>query len=224
MPFWRGEQAGRPLELGRAVGRLQRELAALDDEGAVQRLIGAHACDERAARGLVDYLREQERATGVLPTDRTIVVERFRDEIGDWRLCVLSPFGARVHAPWALALRALLREHYGIETHALWSDDGIIVHLPDADAMPPDDLVAIDPAVVEDLVVGELGGSSLFGARFRESAARALLIPRRRPGQRTPLWQQRLARPVAAHRWQSATAPFPSCSRPIASSSPTIST
>ena len=192
IPFWRGEQAGRPLELGRAVGRLQRELAALDDASAVQRLMGAHACDERAAQALVDYLREQERATGVLPTDRTIVVERFRDEIGDWRLCVLSPFGARVHAPWALALRALLRERYGIETHALWSDDGIIVHLPDADALPPDDLIAIDPATVEDLVVGELGGSSLFGARFRENAARALLIPRRRPGQRTPLWQQRL--------------------------------
>ena len=140
----------------------------------------------------MEYLREQETATGVLPSDRTIVVERFRDEIGDWRLCVLSPFGARVHAPWGLALRALLREQHGIETHALWSDDGIILHLPDADALPPDELVAIDPERIEDLVVGELGGSSLFGARFRESAARALLIPRRRPGQRTPLWQQRL--------------------------------
>ena len=192
VPFWKGEQAGRPVELGRAVGRLQRELAALDDEGAVQRLIGLHACDERAAHTLVEYLREQELATGVLPSDRTIVVERFRDEIGDWRLCVLSPFGARVHAPWGLALRALLREQHGIETHALWSDDGIILHLPDADALPPDELVAIDPDRIEDLVVGELGGSSLFGARFRESAARALLIPRRRPGQRTPLWQQRL--------------------------------
>ena len=105
---------------------------------------------------------------------------------------MLSPFGARVHAPWALALRALLREQHGIETHALWSDDGIILHLPDADALPPDELIAIDPERLEDLVVGELGGSSLFGARFRESAARALLIPRRRPGQRTPLWQQRL--------------------------------
>ena len=192
VPFWKGEQAGRPLELGRAVGRLQRELAALDDESAVQRLTGLHACDERAARTLVEYLREQELATGVLPSDRTIVVERFRDEIGDWRLCMLSPFGARVHAPWGLALRALLREQHGIETHALWSDDGIILHLPDADALPPDELVAIDPERIEDLVVGELGGSSLFGARFRESAARALLIPRRRPGQRTPLWQQRL--------------------------------
>ncbi len=192
VPFWKGEQAGRPLELGRAVGRLQRELAALDDESAVARLTSLHACDERAARTLVEYLREQETATGVLPSDRTIVVERFRDEIGDWRLCVLSPFGARVHAPWGLALRALLREQHGIETHALWSDDGIILHLPDADALPPDELVAIDPERIEDLVVGELGGSSLFGARFRESAARALLIPRRRPGQRTPLWQQRL--------------------------------
>ena len=198
VPFWKGEQAGRPVELGRAVGRLQRELAALDDESAMQRLTGLHACDERAARTLVEYLREQERATGVLPSDRTIVVERFRDEIGDWRLCILSPFGARVHAPWGLALRALLREQHGIETHALWSDDGIILHLPDADSLPPDELVAIDPDRIEDLVVGELGGSSLFGARFRESAARALLIPRRRPGPAHAALAAAAARAVAA--------------------------
>ena len=111
----------------------------------MQRLIGLHACDPRAARTLVEFMREQERATGVVPSDRTIVVERFRDEIGDWRLCILSPFGARVHAPWALALRALLREQHGIETQALWSDDGIIIHLPDTESLPPDELVALDP-------------------------------------------------------------------------------
>ena len=137
-------------------------------------------------------MRDQERATGVVPSDRTIVVERFRDEIGDWRLCILSPFGGRVHAPWALALGAELRRATGLDVQALWSDDGIIVHLPDTDAPPDAELVALDPETVEDIVVGELGGSALYGARFRENAARALLIPRRRPGQRTPLWQQRL--------------------------------
>src|ERR671935_254880 len=131
-------------------------------------------------------------ATGALPSDRTIVVERFRDEIGDWRLCILTPFGARVHAPWALALAARIRESLGLDANAIWSDDGVALHFPDADAPPPSDLVMIDPEEIEDLVVNEVGDSALFGARFRENAARALLIPRRRPDQRTPLWQQRL--------------------------------
>src|SRR4029079_1000313 len=192
VPFWKGDQAGRPLERGRAVGRLQRELAALDDESAVQRLMGLHACDERAAGTLVEYLREQETATGVLPSDRTIVVERFRDEIGDWRLCVLSPFGGRVHSAWALALSARIRDEHGLESDAIWSDDGIIVHLPDADEPPSADLLMIEPDAIEDMVVAELSSSALFGARFRENAARALLLPRAYPGKRTPLWQQRL--------------------------------
>ena len=126
------------------------------------------------------------------PSDRTIVVERFRDEIGDWRLCILTPFGARVHAPWALALAARLRESLGLEVNFIWSDDGIALHLPDADAPPLLEELLVGPDELEDLVVAELGGAALFGARFRENAARALLIPRRRPGQRTPLWQQRL--------------------------------
>src|SRR5918997_2996340 len=138
------------------------------------------------------FLREQEEATGALPSDRTVVVERFRDEIGDWRLCVLTPFGGRVHAPWSLALAARLRESLGLEVNAIWSDDGIALHLPDAGAPPPLDDVLVDPQEMEELVVTELGGTALFGARFRENAARAPLIPRRRPGQRTPLWQQRL--------------------------------
>jgi ATP-dependent Lhr-like helicase len=158
----------------------------------MRRLTGEHRLDERAAGNLLRYLREQEAATGVVPSDRTVVVERFRDEIGDWRLCVLTPFGGRVHAPWALALQARLRDAVGLEVTAIWSDDGIALHLPDAEAPPAPDEVLLDPETVEDLVVGELGGSALFGARFRENAARALLIPRRRPGQRTPLWQQRL--------------------------------
>ena len=119
------------------------------------------------------------------------MIERFRDEIGDWRVCILTPFGGRVHAPWALALAARLRESLGIDVQSIWSDDGIALHLPDADAPPSTDDLMIDPAEIEELVVGELAGSALFGARFRENAARALLIPRRRPGQRTPLWQQR---------------------------------
>jgi ATP-dependent helicase Lhr and Lhr-like helicase len=192
VPFWKGEGIGRPYELGEAIGRAGRELVALDDERAVRRLSEEHLLDERAAQNLLTYLREQEAATGALPSDRTIVVERFRDEIGDWRLCILTPFGGRVHAPWSLALAARLRESFGIEVNAIWSDDGIALHLADADSPPPLDEVLVDPDELEEIVVAEVGGTALFGARFRENAARALLIPRRRPGQRTPLWQQRL--------------------------------
>jgi ATP-dependent helicase Lhr and Lhr-like helicase len=192
VPFWKGEGVGRPFELGQAIGRTARELVGLDDKRAIERLTGQHSLDERAAQNLLTYLREQEEATRAIPSDRTVVVERFRDEIGDWRLCILTPFGGRVHAPWSLALAARLRESLGLEVNAIWSDDGIALHLPDADAPPPIDDVLIDPAELEELVVTELAGTALFGARFRENAARALLIPRRRPGQRTPLWQQRL--------------------------------
>jgi ATP-dependent Lhr-like helicase len=192
VPFWKGEGVGRPYELGAAIGEAARELVALDDETARTRLVGEHSLDQRAADNLMVFLREQEQATGAIPSDRTVVVERFRDEIGDWRLCVLTPFGGRVHAPWSLALAARLREALGLEVNAIWSDDGIALHLPDADSPPPLDDVLVDPEEMEELVISELGGTALFGARFRENAARALLIPRRRPGQRTPLWQQRL--------------------------------
>ena len=192
VPFWKGEGTGRPYELGEAIGRTARELAALADDAAVARLTSQHRLDARAAANLVTYLREQEQATGALPSDRTVVVERFRDEIGDWRLCILTPFGSRVHAPWSLALAARLRDSLGLEVNAIWSDDGIALHLPDAEAPPPTTDVLVSPGEVEDIVVQELAGSALFGSRFRENAGRALLIPRRRPGQRTPLWQQRL--------------------------------
>src|SRR5919198_1248152 len=192
VPFWKGEGVGRPYELGEAIGRASRELVALPEEKALARLATDHALDERAARNLLNFLGEQQAATTAVPSDRAVVVERFRDEIGDWRVCILTPFGARVHAPWALAIGARLRDSLGLEVSSLWSDDGIALHLPDADAPPPTDDVLVDPGEVEDLVVAELGGSALFGARFRENAARALLIPRRRPGERTPLWQQRL--------------------------------
>jgi len=192
VPFWKGEGVGRPYELGEAVGAVSRELAALPEAKAKAKLRNEHALDERAAQNLLQFLSEQAAATGALPSDRTVVVERFRDEIGDWRLCILTPFGARVHAPWALALAARVRESLGLDANAIWSDDGIAIHLPDADAPPPSDLVVIDPEEIEELVVNEVGDSALFGARFRENAARSLLIPRRRPDQRTPLWQQRL--------------------------------
>jgi ATP-dependent helicase Lhr and Lhr-like helicase len=188
VPFWKGDAVGRPRELGEAIGAFAR-WAVGQEPSALEREFDL---DGLAARNLVEYLREQESATRVVPSDRTIVIERFRDEIGDWRLCVLSPYGGRVHAAWGLALSAKIRDEYGLESDAIWSDDGIIVHLPDADEPPGSELVLIDPDELEDRVVGELGGSALFGARFRENAGRALLIPRAYPGRRTPLWQQRL--------------------------------
>ncbi|MDQ3778135.1 MAG: DEAD/DEAH box helicase, partial [Actinomycetota bacterium] len=192
IPFWKGEGPGRPYELGEAIGGASRELASLGDAQALERLQSEFSLDELAARNLLSFLREQEQATGAVPSDRTIVVERFRDEIGDWRVCILTPFGGRVHAPWALAVSARLQESHGVDAHVLWSDDGIALHFPDADAPPPTEQFLLEPEEVEDLVMAELAGSALFGARFRENAARALLIPRRRPGERTPLWQQRL--------------------------------
>ncbi len=188
VPFWKGDSIGRPKELGEAIGEFAR--TAVDE--TPEQLQKDYDLDERAANNLIEFLREQQQATRVIPSDRAIVVERFRDEIGDWRLCVLSPFGGRVHAAWALALSARIRDELGLESDAIHSDDGIIVHLPDADEPPGADLVLLEPDEIENLVVQELGASALFGARFRENAARALLIPRARPGKRTPLWQQRL--------------------------------
>ncbi|HEY4097301.1 MAG TPA: DEAD/DEAH box helicase, partial [Baekduia sp.] len=188
VPFWKGDAVGRPKELGREIGAFSRW--AVDQTAEL--LEADYDLDPLAARNLLDFLREQQAATRVIPSDRTIVVERFRDEIGDWRLCVLSPYGGRVHAAWALALSAKIRDELGLESDAIWSDDGIIVHLPDADEPPGADLVLLDPDDLEDRVVAELGSSALFGARFRENAGRALLIPRAYPGRRTPLWQQRL--------------------------------
>jgi ATP-dependent helicase Lhr and Lhr-like helicase len=191
VPFWKGEGVGRPYELGAKIGAASRELAALSDGRAAKQLTDTYHLDERAAKNLLAFLREQERSSA-LPTDRTIVVERFRDEIGDWRVCVLTPFGGRVHAPWSMALAARIRDALGLEVQSLWSDDGIALHFPDADAPPTLADLLFEPEEVEDLVVQEVGSTALFGARFRENASRALLIPRRRPGQRTPLWQQRL--------------------------------
>ncbi|MEU3409609.1 ATP-dependent helicase [Streptomyces sp. NPDC006670] len=215
LPFWKGDQLGRPLELGRAVGAFLRELGGLSEEDARLRLLAA-GLDAWAADNVLAYLAEQREACGHVPDDRTIVVERFRDELGDWRVVVHSPFGAQVHAPWALALGARLAEKYGMDAQVMHADDGIVLRLPDADllsmdldlldhdpARPPsfefDDEqaplgaadVAFDQGEVAQIVTDQVGGSALFASRFRECAARALLLPRRSPGKRTPLWQQR---------------------------------
>jgi len=191
MPFWRGEGPGRPVELGKAMGAMVRELRTMPRPKALERLVSAHHLDEWAAANLMGYLDEQAEATGVVADDRTIVVEKFRDEIGDWRVCIHTPFGARVNAPWAIALRYRLNELLGDEIELMWSDDGIILRLPESvDDISTDDL-ALDPDDARELVVSALSSTAMFASRFRESAARALLLPRRRVDQRTPLWQQR---------------------------------
>ncbi len=194
MPFWHGDAVGRPVELGRAIGAFLRELEPMPPEAAMSRVREDHALDELAARNLIAYLGEQREVTGALPTDRTILVERFRDELGDWRVALLTPFGGRVHAPWSMAIEARLREHHGVEVQTIWSDDGIAVRLPEGietDGSAVESALLIEPEQLEELLMAELGGSAMFAARFRENAARALLLPRRRPGQRTPLWMQR---------------------------------
>ncbi|MFI6863578.1 DEAD/DEAH box helicase [Streptomyces sp. NPDC050421] len=225
LPFWKGDQLGRPLELGRALGAFLRELGGLSPEDARQRLLAA-GLDTWAVDNVLSYIDEQRRACGHVPDDRTILVERFRDELGDWRVVVHSPFGAQVHAPWALALSARLAERYGMDAQVMHADDGIVLRLPDADMMgldlldfdpvqdtaqdpggatlPPANValdsdqppvgaadVAFDQGEIAQIVTEQVGGSALFASRFRECAARALLLPRRSPGKRTPLWQQR---------------------------------
>ena len=191
MPFWHGDRPGRPLELGRALGAFQREMRALDPAAALAELRETYALDQFAASNVLLYLAEQAESTGVVPDDRTVVVERFRDEIGDWRLCILSPFGTPVHAPWAMAIERRLVDKYGMSIEAMWGDDGIVIRLPEAAEEVPFDELMIDPDDIDELLMATLPQTSLFSARFRECAARALLLPRRRPDKRTPLWQQR---------------------------------
>jgi ATP-dependent Lhr-like helicase len=191
MPFWKGDSPGRPAELGRALGAFLRELSQATPEVAAARARAA-GLDGWGTENLLAYLAEQKAATHHLPDDRTILVERFRDELGDWRLVVHSPFGAPVNAPWALAIAARLRERSGLEVSSLHSDDGIVLRLPDTDAEPPGGEIAVfEPEEIESLVTAEVGSSALFASRFRECAARSLLLPRRDPRRRTPLWQQR---------------------------------
>ena len=192
LPFWKGDSPARPVELGVAFGGFVREVGSLPPEQAYERLSDS-GLDEFARRNLVSYLTEQQAATGALPTDTTVVFERFRDELGDWRVCVHCPLGSGVLTPWALAVEAAARERYGLEVQATATNDGMVLRVPDTSADPPGaDLIVLDPEQLEATVTDEVGGSALFAARFRECAARALLLPRRDPKSRSPLWQQRM--------------------------------
>jgi len=191
MPFWRADAAERTVPFGEQIGRLVREIGAMKPDAAVRKLTKDHDLDELAAKNFLQYLADQRDATGAVPDDRTIVVERVLDDLGDWRVCVLTPFGGRIHAPWAMAVTAKVRAELGIDVETMWSDDGFIVRFPDTEAPPAAELAIPDPDEVEQLVMRQLGASSMFAAKFREAAARALLLPRQRPDRRTPLWMQR---------------------------------
>jgi ATP-dependent Lhr-like helicase len=191
MPFWKADSAGRPLELGRQIGELVRTLRHMTPAGAIQRLVTHHDLDQQAAENLLRYLADQAAAAGVVPDDRTILIERCRDELGDWRICVLTPFGGRIHAPWAMAAVERARAETGLDIETMWTDDGFVVRFPDTEEPPDPNLMIPASDEVEALVVRQLGGTALFAAKFREAAARALLLPKRRPGGRSPLWMQR---------------------------------
>src|SRR4051812_6268356 len=190
LPFWKAPGPGRPAELGRKIGRFPRELRSQHRDEALEELQRDLGLDERAARNLIEYVDEQAE-TAAIPDDRTIVIERFRDELGDWRICVLTPWGSRVHAPWGLAIEARLTERFGPGAQVMWTDDGIVLRLPEAVETIPVEMLLFEPDEIADAVIEVLPGTPLFASVFREAAARALLLPRRRPGERTPLWQQR---------------------------------
>ncbi|HEY4752812.1 MAG TPA: hypothetical protein VIH37_05960, partial [Candidatus Limnocylindrales bacterium] len=191
MPFWKGDGPGRPLEFGRRIGSLVRELRALPKPAALTRLVAEHDLDPGAAENLMQFLDDQQDAAGAVPDDRTIVVERVKDELGDWRVCVLTPFGSRIHIPWAMAIAARIRAAGGPEVETLWGDDGFVLRFPETDEPPDPDWILVESRECMQLVLRQLGTTALFAGRFREAAGRALLLPRRRPDQRSPLWQLR---------------------------------
>ena len=191
MPFWKGDGPGRPLEFGHRIGALVRELRGLPRPAALTRLVSEHDLDLKAAENLLAFLDDQAAATAVVPDDRNIVIERCRDELGDWRVCVLTPFGSRIHIPWAMAISARIRAAGGPEVETLWSDDGFVLRFPDTDAPPDSDWILVEAAEASQLVLRQLGSTALFAGRFREAAGRALLLPRRRADARSPLWQLR---------------------------------
>jgi ATP-dependent Lhr-like helicase len=191
MPFWKGDGPGRPLEFGRRIGALVRELRALPKPAALTRLVADHDLDPGAAENLMQFLADQEAATDSVPDDRTVVIERCRDELGDWRVCVLTPFGSRIHIPWAMAVSARIRAAGGPEVETLWGDDGFVLRFPDTDEPPDPDWFLVESAEAMQLVLRQLGSTALFAGRFREAAGRALLLPRRRADARSPLWQLR---------------------------------
>jgi ATP-dependent helicase Lhr and Lhr-like helicase len=191
MPFWHGDGAGRPLEFGRRIGALVRELREVPRNVSVARLTQEHDLDPLAAENVLRYLADQELATVVVPDDQNIVIERVRDELGDWRVCVLTPFGSRIHAPWAMAVTAKVRANGGQDVETMWSEDGFVLRFPETDEAPSVEPILLEAEEAAELVLRQLGSTALFAAKFRESAARALLLPRRRADGRTPLWQQR---------------------------------
>ena len=186
MPFWHGDQAGRPLEFGRRIGALVRELREVPRNVAVARLTREHDLDPLAAENVLRYLADQELATVVVPDDQNIVIERVRDELGDWRVWVLTPFGSRIHAPWAMAVTAKVRANGGQDVETMWSEDGFVLRFPETDEAPSIEPILLEPGEAAELVLRQLGSTALFAAKFRESAARALLLPRRRADGRTP--------------------------------------
>ncbi|WP_263379857.1 Lhr family helicase [Granulicella paludicola] len=190
MPFWHGDRPGRPIEFGRRIGALVRELRAMPRNVAMTKLVSDHDLDEKAAENVLRYLVDQELATEQVPDDRTIVIERVRDELGDWRVCVLTPLGSRVHTPWAMAVSAKLKAA-GLDVETMWSEDGFVLRFPESDAPPDVDVLMMSPLEASELVMAQLGSTALFAAKFREASSRALLLPRRRAEGRTPLWQQR---------------------------------
>ena len=191
MPFWKGDGPGRPLEFGRRIGALVREMRALPKAAALTRLVAEHDLDPNAAENLLQFLADQAEATGIVPDDRNIVIERVRDELGDWRVCVLTPFGSRIHIPWAMAVSARIRAAGGPEVETIWGDDGFVLRFPDTDEPPDPDWFMVEANEAMQLVLRQLGSTALFAGRFREAAGRALLLPRRRADQRSPLWQLR---------------------------------
>ncbi|MBV9761943.1 MAG: DEAD/DEAH box helicase [Acidobacteriaceae bacterium] len=191
MPFWHGDTAGRPSEFGEKIGEMTRELMQLPRPVAYTRLIEDHSLDETAAENLLRYLEDQKAAVGVVPNDREILIEHCRDELGDWRVCVLTPFGSRVHAAWCMAVSSRLRAVRGLDAETMWSDDGFVIRLPDSEEKLDTEWLLPSASDLRDLVLRQLGSTSLFAAKFREAAGRALLLPKRRPGIRAPLWQQR---------------------------------
>ncbi|HEX4652139.1 MAG TPA: DEAD/DEAH box helicase, partial [Granulicella sp.] len=191
MPFWHGDQAGRPIEFGRRIGALIRELREMPRSVAIAALTQQHDLDPIAAENVLRYLADQELATVAVPDDRTVVIERVRDELGDWRVCVLTPFGSRIHTPWAMAAAAKIKSTGGPDVETMWSEDGFVLRFPDTDEPPDTTHLLLDPEEAAELILHQLGATSLFAAKFRESASRALLLPRRRADGRTPLWQQR---------------------------------
>jgi len=191
MPFWHGDKAGRPLEFGRRIGALVREIREMPRGAAVARLVEEHDLDPMAAENVLRYLADQELATVVVPDDRNVLIERVRDELGFWRVCLLTPFGSRVHAPWAMAATAKVRALGGPDVETMWSEDGFVLRFSETDEAPSIEPFLLEPEEAAALVMQQLGATAMFAAKFRESAARALLLPRRRTQGRTPLWQQR---------------------------------